>query len=1468
MRQNFTTPKIIIICKAVYSALLILLFPVIAQGQCPPVSTLSCEQVQVGLPYSLSFASGVSGTLGDKSGVGTGFTMADAYSGTRLSADGAATNPQVPGYEPAKLSLTGGVLQVVTNKGIASTTSNNQINSLGVQVDSRNRLQVEVTLVNPYYGTAYQQAGLWLGLSDKTFVKLVVVGNRVELRREVNDVSGTADQRITGILSGLSNQAVRLRLVMDPSTNQAQGFYSVNGGSYTSVGTALSITGMGLTSSTAYVGIQATHRNATTPVTYTFDDFKVEGATTPPPAENRPPVVVTAPLNQSLSTGQQFSFSGGEYSDPDEGDALTYTATLATGGALPTWLQFNATTAAFTGTAPTAATSLSVRVTATDKAGASVSATFTVEVKSGTTAGCPPVSTLACEQVQVGLPYSLTFASGVSGTLGDKSGVGTGFTMADAYSGTRLAADGSATNPQVPGYEPAKISLTGGTLQLVTNKGIAYLTNNNQLNSLGVKVDSRNRLQVEVTLVNPFYGTSGQQGGLWLGLSDKTFVKLVVVGNKVEFRKEVNDVSGTADQRITGSISGLNNQRVRLRMLLDPGANTIEGFYSVNGGAYTSVGTALSISGMGLTSSTAYAGIQATHRNATSAVTYTFDDFIVEEATSTESLRPYVTAVRPADGATNVPLDQSVSVDLEFPSGKSIDGSTVNTNTVKLYKVANGVKTEVSGTAVNSTAAGDAITLSATLTASTTYEFVISDQVKDLNGYAIIPFTSRFTTISSNPDTPTDLEGVSFTQRTVIDNSFGAYGFTTLAIGPDRRLYAAGSGGQIERWDINADGTLSNHVTITLFGSTVRLLIGLRFDPSATSSNLIAWISHSSGAFSAAPDWSSKISRVNLNNPSNPQIQDYVINLPRSYKDHSVNSIDFGPDGALYVNMGSNTAMGAPDAAWGNRPERLLTAAVLRLDITKAQQAGLPVDVKTEDGGNYNPYAADAPLTIYASGLRNAYDLVWHSNGQLYVPTNGSAAGGNTPALKSGTIWSNGQQYTGPDVPSMTDVRDTQNDYLFRVQKGGYYGHPNVLRNEYILNGGNPTSSVDPGEIVWTINGKTYGYPVGTPKEPNYRGWSYDFGTNISPNGVIEYKSNAFDGKLKGRLLVCRFSGGDDIIILEPGASSKDIVSAVPGIEVPGLRKPFANPLDIVEDVVTGNLYITEYYDGNGKGKPFITLLKADKPANGEPPVVSSTTLINSGGGVYTDGQGRSWSADAYVSGGSTATKSFDVAGTTDDGLYLSYRYATSSSSTTPGAPFSYSIPVPASGTYTVMLHFVEPYFKASNARVFHVDAEGQRVLSNYDIYAQNGYGRAVVQTFTNVSVTDGTLNLSFSSVKNNAIISAIEVLQNTTAAVAKAGNNNALQGIESNDQELLVYPNPATGGKINIELNGFEKNSPIEVTLRDVTGRIMQTKSLETDGAGVSKTEMLLDKSMSPGIYIIHTQGTTGIKYKKIIVK
>ncbi|MEJ7685153.1 MAG: DNRLRE domain-containing protein [Segetibacter sp.] len=269
--------------------------------------------------------------------------------------------------------------------------------------------------------------------------------------------------------------------------------------------------------------------------------------------------------------------------------------------------------------------------------------------------------------------------------------------------------------------------------------------------------------------------------------------------------------------------------------------------------------------------------------------------------------------------------------------------------------------------------------------------------------------------------------------------------------------------------------------------------------------------------------------------------------------------------------------MGRGDQTWGYRNEHLLSGSVLRLDVSKLGH--LPLNVKTsESGGNYNPYNPNAPLTIYASGIRNAYDLVWHSNGNLYLPTNGSAAGGNTPASVTGTLRPDGKTYNGPAAPPLSHVQETQKDFLFRVVKGGYYGHPNPLRGEYVLNGGNPTAAIDPAEVK--------SYPLGTAPDANYRGYSYDFQMNASPNGAIEYKSNSFNGALKGKLLVVRYSQHKDIITLTPGGLNNDIISAYEGYAIKGFSK-FNAPLDLTEDVRNGNIYVSEY---GGEGR--IVLLK------------------------------------------------------------------------------------------------------------------------------------------------------------------------------------------------------------------------------------------------------------------------------------
>lgn len=87
---------------------------------------------------------------------------------------------------------------------------------------------------------------------------------------------------------------------------------------------------------------------------------------------------------QTAQEARPFSFTvpAGTFADPNALDALTYKATLAGGGALPDWLHFNAATRTFSGTPQKSDVGgLSVRITATDKGGLSVSEVFTLTVK-------------------------------------------------------------------------------------------------------------------------------------------------------------------------------------------------------------------------------------------------------------------------------------------------------------------------------------------------------------------------------------------------------------------------------------------------------------------------------------------------------------------------------------------------------------------------------------------------------------------------------------------------------------------------------------------------------------------------------------------------------------------------------------------------------------------------------------------------------------------------------------------------------------------------------------------------------------------------------------------------------------------------------------------------------------------------------------------------------------------------------
>jgi len=552
---------------------------------------------------------------------------------------------------------------------------------------------------------------------------------------------------------------------------------------------------------------------------------------------------------------------------------------------------------------------------------------------------------------------------------------------------------------------------------------------------------------------------------------------------------------------------------------------------------------------------------------------------------------PSVRAIDPPTGYTFVGRDSAVKVDLFLPNlGQGVAVATLTAANIRLLRA---VDNMLVPTTVNTSGGGDAIVLQPTILLAplTSYVFELSERVTDQAGVSFVPFTSTFSTgdyrnIKVDPRYHYDIQDPPLWNGTPI---------TSLLIGPDRKLYATALDGIVRRWAIAPDGTLGPEEQWA--GLAGRAMIGIAFQPNDPN---VIWVTTNAPVYlQPAPDWSGTVTRLTVD-PAQPGFvatyEDMVTGLPRSAKDHMTNSLAFGPDGALYVTEGGTTASGAPDPTWYNRSEHLLSSALLRIDL---KLLTAPVDVQTEppepllgpdggvidagvwDGTPYDPFGKNAPVTLYGEGIRNAYDLVWHSNGHLYAPANGTAAGGNTPPSFDGII---------PVIPALVSI-PTQDDFLFDVVPGGYYGHPDPAREQFVLNGGNPTANIDPDEVAPFDGG--VGYPVGTLPDKNWKGSVYNFGRNRSPDGALETKGPAFDGGLNGHLLVVEYSAGDDILAIPipPDGGPIDrlgVIQVASGLD---------EPVDLAEDTTNGNLYVAQLVQGGLDGGAIVLL----RPDGGTP---------------------------------------------------------------------------------------------------------------------------------------------------------------------------------------------------------------------------------------------------------------------------
>ena len=162
------------------------------------------------------------------------------------------------------------------------------------------------------------------------------------------------------------------------------------------------------------------------------------------------------------------------------------------------------------------------------------------------------------------------------------------------------------------------------------------------------------------------------------------------------------------------------------------------------------------------------------------------------------------------------------------------------------------------------------------------------------------------------------------------------------------------------------------------------------------------------------------------------------------------------------------------------------------------------------------------------------------------------------------------------------------------------------------------------------------------------------------------------------------------------------------------------------------------------------------------PPVnpIAFSAYINSGGPAITIGA-NNWVADDnnQNSNASDIFESTDpdleIDGTDDDALYRTEVFDLTT--------FTYEIAVPGEATLDVSLHFAEIFHGVENGngvgtRVFDIDIEGTSELG-YDIIEKaGGPATAIIETYNDISVTDGSLTITFTADVEAAKVSAIEV--------------------------------------------------------------------------------------------------------------
>ncbi|MCI0856767.1 MAG: PQQ-dependent sugar dehydrogenase [Chloroflexi bacterium] len=363
------------------------------------------------------------------------------------------------------------------------------------------------------------------------------------------------------------------------------------------------------------------------------------------------------------------------------------------------------------------------------------------------------------------------------------------------------------------------------------------------------------------------------------------------------------------------------------------------------------------------------------------------------------------------------------------------------------------------------------------------------------------------------------------------DLSFEIDGPTSLAFGPDGRLYASTQNDIIA---ITLDDITHDAVAIEEIATDLHGVIGLAFDHTAPPEAPIKlYASHQD--FEGVPGYWGRISTFTA--PDWTQ-QTIIKNLPSSAPllNHLTNGLAFGDDGRLFIAQGSNTDAGLPGEGPDPDyyPESALSAAILVADVNDPSFNGTLIYNPPGQPLDHNVDLVSGDVAVFAPGLRNSYDLVFHSNGHLYAADNGALGRDGAASCDGATV-------------------DTSvSDELNLIEEGNYYGFPNLNRGRS-----------DPRQCTYRDPRDGSG--------PDFVGPIVVMARHCSCDGIVEYQGPALGGAMNGDLIIARFTRGDlrRVELTEDGRGVTKLST---------IAEDFDMPLDVTV-APDGTLYVADFDD-------------------------------------------------------------------------------------------------------------------------------------------------------------------------------------------------------------------------------------------------------------------------------------------------